>query len=689
MLMTFQSTLQAGTAPTKAEITKLYVATFNRAPDAGGAEWWATQGLTLKEIATFFFDSSETKEEYPPGSTTSDFVEAVYLNLFNRADDPEGVAYWANEIDLGNITRAELILFAIDTDSASDAAILANKTTVGLAFADAGLSGIADAKDIIAGITDKAYTVARALQRIIDRNALVHQVDNLRDLRKTLNDIALNGLHDVIELSKGIYNISDDGRGPLSVNDEESFTLMLKAAPGLSSQDVILKSNETERILTYNNTEASTLTIQGITITGGKASNGAGIFSTSNMVINDCNISHNNGVGLYTNGHVTVYNSSINDNNGTGFIAQGTTTTEVTNTTVARNKEGGFYAEGSVSVDNAQILDNYLYGKYDILYGSGFYAAGDVDVRDSNVSGNYLKSAGSSKGAGFYAGGNATVINSVFSDNILIARNFASYGSGFYVQQHVDVEDCIFTHNTMSSHDPAKGAGFLAARAYVKNSIFSNNGGDGTSAGGGFYVYYPSTVINSKFINNGAEYGGAFSVKPEEDRGGANVINSVFVNNSADHGSAIYSRANPYNVINSQFIGHAYAPAIISYGNFINNIFDGNDLDLECRADSSIHSTYIDETKILAADGIVVTKQNNIDPYYDGEVFLNDDNITLEWNSPVIDQGLNADSATFIDLIGDKSDYNTIIGHLQTDILGNQRVHNGTIDMGAAEFSSN
>ncbi len=132
----FLTTFLVADAPTREQIAKIYVATYNRAPDAGGLEYWNNSGLSRQEIAKFFFDSSETTETYPPGSTTRDFVKAVYQNLFNRAPDAGGWTYWADQIDKGNISRSFLILFAIDTDDAHDAGIMNNKTEVALAYVD-------------------------------------------------------------------------------------------------------------------------------------------------------------------------------------------------------------------------------------------------------------------------------------------------------------------------------------------------------------------------------------------------------------------------------------------------------------------------------------------------------------------------------------------------------------------------
>ena len=43
--------------PTKEEVSKLYVSTFNRAPDSSGLDYWLNNSkLKLSEIAQSFFD---------------------------------------------------------------------------------------------------------------------------------------------------------------------------------------------------------------------------------------------------------------------------------------------------------------------------------------------------------------------------------------------------------------------------------------------------------------------------------------------------------------------------------------------------------------------------------------------------------------------------------------------------------
>ncbi|NRA49575.1 MAG: DUF4214 domain-containing protein, partial [Phaeodactylibacter sp.] len=66
------------------ELAKMYAAYFNRAPDATGLYFWAdklAEGMSLQQIAEFFFDQPETRALYPDTSDTGAFVTQVYANV--------------------------------------------------------------------------------------------------------------------------------------------------------------------------------------------------------------------------------------------------------------------------------------------------------------------------------------------------------------------------------------------------------------------------------------------------------------------------------------------------------------------------------------------------------------------------------------------------------------------------------
>jgi len=148
------------------EITKLYVATFNRAPDKSGIEYWIESKMAIEEIAMSFFDQAETKELYPSENKDALFIKSIYSNLFNREPDSEGWTYWINTITSGAISRSLFILAVINGAKGEDALILQNKQKVGEYFANKGLNDIDDAKSVISSITSNSSSVEEAMSLI-------------------------------------------------------------------------------------------------------------------------------------------------------------------------------------------------------------------------------------------------------------------------------------------------------------------------------------------------------------------------------------------------------------------------------------------------------------------------------------------------------------------------------------------
>jgi len=153
--------------PTKEEVAKLYVATFNRAPDKAGLDYWINSGNKLSAIAQSFFDQPETKTLYPQGTSNEDFITSVYANLFNRTPDTDGLNYWENQLNIGSFTKNSFIQAVINgaqnTATSNDADILTNKMIVGLSFSEAGKTDLNDAKNIMAGVNADSSSVDSAV----------------------------------------------------------------------------------------------------------------------------------------------------------------------------------------------------------------------------------------------------------------------------------------------------------------------------------------------------------------------------------------------------------------------------------------------------------------------------------------------------------------------------------------------
>ena len=129
---------QAGEV-TEQQVAELYVATFNRAPDAAGLTYWVNSVFAIEQISQSFFDQAETQALYPEGTTTSDFITSIYDNLYGRAPGADGLAYWVDAFDDGTMTRSVAIEAIKNGALGADAEMIANKTEVGLHYASMGL----------------------------------------------------------------------------------------------------------------------------------------------------------------------------------------------------------------------------------------------------------------------------------------------------------------------------------------------------------------------------------------------------------------------------------------------------------------------------------------------------------------------------------------------------------------------
>lgn len=99
-----------------ASVARLYMAVFNRQPDAAGHAYWVERhqrGLSLLDIADYFVQSPEFVNTYS-SLNTRQFVDLLYRNVFVRTGDREGVAYWNGRLD-GGTSRAYVTLLFSDS----------------------------------------------------------------------------------------------------------------------------------------------------------------------------------------------------------------------------------------------------------------------------------------------------------------------------------------------------------------------------------------------------------------------------------------------------------------------------------------------------------------------------------------------------------------------------------------------
>jgi hypothetical protein len=84
------------------QVSNLYVALFNRAPDTEGMKFWSeglANGASLSAVTNGFLNAPEGLAIYAPGQTGAQFVSAFYQTVFGRAPDAGGLAFWLAALD--------------------------------------------------------------------------------------------------------------------------------------------------------------------------------------------------------------------------------------------------------------------------------------------------------------------------------------------------------------------------------------------------------------------------------------------------------------------------------------------------------------------------------------------------------------------------------------------------------------
>jgi hypothetical protein len=120
-----------------AQVQQLYIAYFGRPADPIGQAYWAgiidAAGGSIAAVQAGFSASTESQALYGNKSTI-DKVTAIYNNVFNRAPDAAGLAFWVAQIDSGKVSQAQASWTIQQNAGAGDAATVQNKLTAAQAF---------------------------------------------------------------------------------------------------------------------------------------------------------------------------------------------------------------------------------------------------------------------------------------------------------------------------------------------------------------------------------------------------------------------------------------------------------------------------------------------------------------------------------------------------------------------------
>lgn len=101
-----------------ADVNNMYVALFGRAPDGEGLGYWARElagtetvaGKSLVSIADAMFAVPPARAYYPVALTNKQIVESFYVNVLGRPADTEGSNYWTGQLNKAGATPGSVIV---------------------------------------------------------------------------------------------------------------------------------------------------------------------------------------------------------------------------------------------------------------------------------------------------------------------------------------------------------------------------------------------------------------------------------------------------------------------------------------------------------------------------------------------------------------------------------------------------
>jgi S-layer protein len=116
------------------QATQLYVALFGRAPDAEGLGYWVQQlanGTSLTSVANSMYGVEPARGYYPAFMPNEDIVKSFYTNVLGRTGDTEGINYWTAKLNAPTATPGSVIvdmIVAVTSYTGTDATALTSQS---------------------------------------------------------------------------------------------------------------------------------------------------------------------------------------------------------------------------------------------------------------------------------------------------------------------------------------------------------------------------------------------------------------------------------------------------------------------------------------------------------------------------------------------------------------------------------
>lgn len=211
-------------------LIELYIAFFNRVPDADGVSYWIDQingGMTVEQLANNFYNAAilySSLTGYSGTMSNADFVKIIYKNVLGRNEvDPEGLDYWTTALakpvgSIGAETRGTLINtilnsahnFKGDSQYGWVADLLENKVNIATYFSiQQGLNYNTAEESISKGM--EIASVVTAIDTAVAREKITGS-ESTFDLRIAASPTVSNDRRSTIKLQSDSGDIIGDGQ---------------------------------------------------------------------------------------------------------------------------------------------------------------------------------------------------------------------------------------------------------------------------------------------------------------------------------------------------------------------------------------------------------------------------------------------------------------------------------------------
>ncbi len=327
---------------------------------------------------------------------------------------------------------------------------------------------------------------------------------------------------------------------------------------------------------------------------------------------------------------------------------------------------GTFYITGTLQFlyNNVVIKGGYdavsnIQNGYTIIDGADTYQIFHLYALDSTSSMDHLILQNGNSNSG---GAMSVLLSSFTISDVVFKDNFAFNNAGALYNYQTDdmtYKDVSFLNN----HANGLGGAIYNQEAEV-NLVGAFFNGNVANYGGGIYNHQSSSnIYNSVIVNNSANSSGGVIFNSWISQ--LRIENSTVYNNQAGSNGAVINNAHELDITikNSVFYANAASSTeIISGPGTINSQSSNNAAD-------DISGLFGSSLNLVDLSGsseyLVFENSNNI--LGDDDIISDDDGLFPAFGSPLINAGLN----------------NTV---LVEDIVGNNRIADGLVDIGAYEY---